>query len=268
LGAVLLILSTLLLTSLHRILNVPRGFQSDDVVVADVSLPTPRYQSAEQQSQFCRAVLDRVVALPGVLHAGAISTVPLGFERHHAPVIKEDSDRRPEEIATWSRVSADYFPTLRIQPLSGRLFRDGGEPDRVAVISQSAARALWPDQNPLGKRVAHSLAPEAFYRVIGVVPDVRAEGLDQPPARTIYRVFWQRPDTQFSIVIQTRLALKFLSRAVREAVWSVDSAIPVAEIHTLSSSVEKSVEQRRFQALLCLSSQGSQCCLRRLAFMA
>jgi putative ABC transport system permease protein len=250
LGTVLLILSALLLTSLHRILNVPRGFQTDDVVVAEVSLPTPEYQSPERQSQFCRAVLDRVVTLPGVLHAGAISTVPLGFERHYAPVIVENSDRRGEEMATWSRVSADYFSTLRIQPLSGRLFRDGGEPDLVAVISESTARALWPDQNPLGRRIAHLNTPEAFYRVVGVVPDVRAEGLDQPPSRTIYRLFWQRPDTQFSIVIQTRLAPKFLSRAVREAVWSVDSAIPVPEVHALSSNVDKSVEQRRFQALL------------------
>jgi putative ABC transport system permease protein len=153
-------------------------------------------------------------------------------------------------MATWSRVSADYLATLGIQPLAGRLFRDGGETDRVAVISESAARAFWPDQDPLGRRVAHSSTPDAFYRVIGVVRDVRADGLDRSPSRTIYRLFWQRPDTQFSIVMQTRLAPKFLSHAVREAVRSVDSGIPVSGIHALSMNIEKSVEQRRFQALL------------------
>lgn len=249
LGTVLLIMSTLLLTSLHRILNVPRGFQTDGVVVAEISLPPSQYQSPEQQSQFCRAVLDRVATLPGVLHAGAISTVPLGTERHYSPVIVEHSDLRGEEMATWSRVTAGYFSTVRIPPLSGRLFRDE-EPDRVAVISESAARTFWPDQDPIGRRVAHLNTPGDFYRVIGVVADVRAEGLDRPPSRTIYRLFQQRPDTQFSVVIQTSLAPKFLSRAVREAVWSVDSAIPVPEVHALSSNVEQSVEQRRFQALL------------------
>jgi predicted permease len=250
LGSVLLILSTLLLTSLHRILNVPRGFQTDGVVVTDVSLPPAIYQSPEQQSRFCRAVLDRVAIIPGVSHAGAISTLPLGFERHYSPAIIEHSGRPADDMATWSRISAGYFSTLGIQPLSGRLFRDGGETDRVAVISESAARAFWPDQDPIGRRIAHVSTPDAFYRVIGVVSDVRAEGLDRPPSRTIYRLLWQRPDTQFSIVMQTRLAPKFLSRAVREAVWSVDSAIPVPEVHAFSNNVESSVEQRRFQALL------------------
>jgi len=63
---------------------------------SDISLPMPKYQAGEKQAQFCQTVRERIASLPGILSAGAISTVPLGFERHSAPVVKEDSDRRPE----------------------------------------------------------------------------------------------------------------------------------------------------------------------------
>jgi putative ABC transport system permease protein len=139
---------------------------------------------------------------------------------------------------------------------SGRIFRDAGETERVVVVSQSAAGVIWPGENPLGKRLSKLVdRPGTYYRVVGVVGDVRSAGLDLAPTAAIYRSFTQTGGdgangTAFSIVIRTAIAPDTLAKSVRQGVWNVDPDIPVPEMRAMRDTIAKSVEPRQFQVSL------------------
>jgi len=120
------------------------------------------------------------------------------------------------------------------------------------VVSEAAARTVWPGEDPLGKRVAHPVNPARFFRVVGVVADLRAGGLDRPATPAIYRLFSQTSSaaTEFSMVIRAALPAAALSKPVRDAVWNIDPEVPVPEIRSMNDLVQKSVQERRFQTML------------------
>jgi putative ABC transport system permease protein len=146
-------------------------------------------------------------------------------------------------------VSADYFQTMRIPLRGGRLFRDG-EPEQVVVVSESAARALWGGDDPIGRRLTTDAIPRQWFRVVGVVGDVLSEGLDRAIAPAIYSPFWQNGKNQFAMAVRSALRPEALSKEVREAVWRVDPEIPMADVRPLPTLVSQSAQQRRLQAIL------------------
>lgn len=250
LGTVLVITAGLLLTSLHRVLNVPRGFESDNVLIFDIKLPAVKYNPLVEQVSFSRRVHDKIASVPGVTNVATASVLPLDFQRQTAPVIKEGSGLPPDQIVSWPRVSANYFSVLKIQLRQGRLFRDEGEQEPVAVVNESAARVLWPGEYPIGKRVAHVASPRTLLRVVGVVGDVRAAGLERPPSPLVYRAFWQRGGTEFSVVTRAGIESEALMSTIREVIRKIDPEVPAPELRTMSALVKSSVERRSFQAFL------------------
>jgi putative ABC transport system permease protein len=264
LGTVLVIGSGLLLISFHHVMNTPRGFDGHDILMADLVLPSPRYQAVEKQISFFRALRDTIASIPGAMNVAANTRLPLGFEDHDA-VTREGEETLCSDSAgcrmgssgqlpltvVWPSVSSEYFVAMRIPLRAGRLFRNDGETERVAVISESVARILWPTENPLGKRLIRPFEnPGVYWRVVGIVGDVRSGGLDRDPTPLIYRSYEQRGGGVFSLVVRTSIAPDALAKAVREAVGRVDADIPVPEIRTMPATIARSVQQRRFQASL------------------
>ena len=146
-------------------------------------------------------------------------------------------------------VSADYFRTMRIPLRAGRLFRDG-EPEQVVVVSESAARALFSGDDPIGRRITPDGIPHKWFRVIGVVGDVLSEGLDRAIAPAVYSPFWQYGKNQFAMAVRSALTPEALAKEVRAAVWRVDPEVPVADVRPMPTLVSQSAQQRRLQAIL------------------
>lgn len=204
LGTALLIVSGLLLTSFHHLINAPRGFESKDVMAVKIALPESRYSTLERQSLFCKEVLPRLSQIPGVDQPAVASIPPLSFERNTALYIREGAGEHAQGPVNWPRVSPTYFDLMHISLLTGRKFSEIGENENVAILSESAARALWPNQNPIGKRIAHEARPNLFFRIIGTVDDVRASGLSTLATPAVYRLFEQRGGTELSSMFHSR----------------------------------------------------------------
>jgi predicted permease len=153
LGTLLSIGSGLLLISLHRTMNAPKGFAGDHVLTSDFRLPQSKFQTVDAVERFFRGLHDELASAPGVAHIAAATILPLHAE-NFAPVVTANgvgTERRG--LVTWPAVSSGYFRAMDIPLREGRFFYER-ETDDVAVVSESAARMLWPGQNPIGKRIS------------------------------------------------------------------------------------------------------------------
>jgi putative ABC transport system permease protein len=254
LGTVLVIGSGLLLLSFHRVMNNPRGFDGHDVLIADLNLRSSRYQNLENQLSFFRGVHDELSSIPGVFRVAANTRPPLSGEPMFAVRVEglvKPFNELPASL--WPNVSAEYFAAMRIPLREGRLFRDAGETEPVAVVSESAARNIWPGQDPIGQRLNKSNEPRSDYsRVIGVVGDVLSHALDQAPTPTVYRPYTQRGGRPFvfSIVVQAAIGSQDLAAPFRAAVSRFDPGVPVPDLRPMPGEIGRSVQTRLFQASL------------------
>lgn len=252
LGTVLAIGSGLVLISFHRVMNMRTGFESEAVSLVNLSLPPTKYATVEQLNSFLVRANQGVAAIPGVSGVAGSTATPFNAGGRISPAVREgaeDNGTVSYVLVAWPTVSSDYFRTMKIPLRDGRLFRDG-ESEHVAVLSESAARAVFPGADPIGRRVTTDGTPHQWFRVIGVVGDVLAEGLDRAIAPAIYLPFWQYGRNQFAIAVRSALTPEALSKQVREAVWRVDPEIPVPEVRTMASLISQSAQQRRLQAIL------------------
>jgi predicted permease len=254
LGAVLVIGSGLLLRSFHNVMNAPRGFAGHDVLISDLDLPSERYRSIDKQASFFRRLREDLSSVPGVLHVAANTRLPLDSEAVY-PVFEENSAKELNELtlAGWPNVSSDYFDVMKIPLRAGRLFRDEGETEKVAVISESAARKMWPGQHPIGKRVRKSIdGVDDYSRVVGVVGDVLSSGLDRVSTPAVYRPYTQRGGrpSAVNLVIQASVPPAGLATSVRKAISHLDPDVPVMELRPMRDVIAGSVQMRRFQTSL------------------
>jgi putative ABC transport system permease protein len=153
-------------------------------------------------------------------------------------------------------VSPEYFHLLSIPLLRGRLFSDQDldTTPRVAVINQAAARAYWPNQDPLGKRVRLRLdsrealgsAEAPWTTIVGVIADARTESLADAAIPQIYRSVYQHPAKDLAIILRGQLDPRAISVQVREQIQSIDSQLPVFQAETLDEVLSTSLSVRRF----------------------
>ena len=264
LSVVLLVASGLLLESLANLRRVDPGFQSDQVLTAQIDVPDAKYADFARGTQFFRAVLERVRALPNVSSAGFTSALPftwksgMGGFLGMASFQPEGVVRLDIQYGALDRVvSPGYFESMRIRLLRGRLFdeHDGADAPSVAIINQTMARKFWPNEDALGKRFRFNLVGGSFrsFQIVGIVNDVKEMGLDEPPKEEMYFPYWQARGNYMVpsvLVVHTRGAPTSLASALREAVWSVDPDQPVSDIVPMDSILDREVAQRRVQAVL------------------
>lgn len=255
-AVVLLVGAGLLIRSVSELLSVPSGFDATNVLTARVWLPRPNdsadavYLDPARRLAFSREVLRRVRALPGVEAAAMSTQIPLGG--YNAPLFFEaegrnlaDQDVRP--VIQNFQVSPGYFDVMRIPVISGRAFnaldQPGGEP--VAMISASAARTIWGDETPIGKRVRFT-TQMPWLTIVGVAGDVRNRRLDEPPPPILYRSLEQSSGLSLSLVVRTPAPVAGLPAAIAREVRAVDADVPVYAVRTLNELVAGAVAERLF----------------------
>jgi len=249
LSATLLVTASLLAASFVRLMGVDKGYDIDRVISATMSLPATKYPEPAQRAAFYQRVLERFAALPGVQSTTLVSALPLQGESWIDIVVPE-GDSRPllEQPTTNVRfISPGYFRTLRVPLAEGRDFEERDRNRKVAVISAGLARKLWPGKSAVGRRLDDH---QGIMEVVGVTPDIRSTSLDQEPVNMLYHPYWERPQRVSALLVRTAMNPRGVAGTLRNAVWAIDSEVPVPEIRTLQQVMDQSVAQRRFQMLL------------------
>jgi putative ABC transport system permease protein len=257
LSTVLLVMAALLGLSFFRVTHVERGYVVDRVLAADVTLPRSRYQKDEQRALFHQRALDALEALPGVRSAGLISSLPLKAQVWGDAISKEgDTGPRAERpMAHYRFVSEHYFETMGVALLEGRFPTSGDRRRKVALVSESAARKVWPGEDVIGKLIRNDPRRE-WVEVIGVVADVRTETLDKEPPMMVYVPYWDGAYWQGGVwgnatyVVRTVQDPLTMANALRAAIHKLDPELPLANVLTMREILSESVSSRRFQTLL------------------
>jgi len=257
LAIILLVSAGLLLRSLRELQSVQPGFRPDHALSVQVALPDGTYGSEEKQSAFYRALLPRLAALPGVQHAAAGFPLPLSGNRYR---LAFQAEGQPAEVTQLPRanmafVSPDYFVTLGIPLRQGRVFdgRDGLGGDKVGLVNRSLADSIWPGQNAIGKRFTFDVPANSdsnWFRVVGVVGDVRHLELKEESGNQAYLPLFQSPSDEAALVIRTTGNPAGLATAVARAVREIDPGLPVAGVKTLDALLYDSVAEPRAQTFL------------------
>src|SRR5262245_33889820 len=211
LAVVLLIGAGLLIRSFANLLNVEPGFRAANLLTCRLTLPSPRYDDDARRAQFQVQVLQRLVESPGVESVGAINHLPMtDFDFGvWLQVEGRPGDRSQRKPSTpLGLVNQDYFRTLEIPLRMGRIFdeRDTAESPRVVILSEALARRLFPDENPIGKRVNMDREQTPVWNeVIGVVGAVRQE-LAQESQPMIYAPYRQRAPQRIMLAVRSAMA--------------------------------------------------------------
>jgi len=250
---VLLIGAGLALRSFLRLNQVDMGFEPRNLLTLRAILPDAKYPDIEKKRAFFDQALQRLEALPGVESAGAISGLPVNFQGGGS-TFQIEGRAEPNNVTPMTNhrvVSPDYFRTMKIQLVAGRVFnsqdRDGSEP--VAVISESLARASWPNESPIGKRVRWGAVNGPQMTIAGVVKDVKLHQLRRATPQ-LYMPHAQAPFAPYEIALRTKTDPLSLASAVRYEVWAVDKDIPIANVRTMEQVLAGSISRERFNALL------------------
>jgi predicted permease len=253
---VLLIGAGLMTRSFVRLVNVPLGFNQKNVLTLRVELPRSRYANGEQRKQFFAQLLERVKAIPGIQAAGAISQLPLsGYSMMGRFTIEgqpkpEPGKGKPMPIGI---VTSDYFHAMQIPLVQGRLFdsRDVEKMPEVAIVNESMARKFWPGENPIGKKIGAMCDEQALCRtVVGVVGDIRHEGLAHESQPEIYMPHQQIALPAMSLVLRTPGNPLADVATVRSQVRALDQGQPIALVQTLEEHVLQSILQPRLMMTL------------------
>jgi len=252
LSAACLVAGGLLLNSFVRLIHVDMGFQADHAVAIGLGLPGVRYPHTADRVRFVRSLLDRVQAVPEVAAAGISNRGPLSGEGSNLGIEVEGVNVPSVERPTvdYRLVTPGFFRAIGIPLVGGRLMAESDRDRAVSVVSAQAARRLWPDQNPIGRRFR--LGTDYWIEVIGVVGDVRST-LNKAPNLTVYLPYWQRDRSDFSLIVRTARDPASVAPSLRAAIHDLDPQLVVPQPRTLDGIVDASVRQRRFQLSLVLA---------------
>ena len=251
LSAALLVVAGLLMMSFVRVLGVDAGIRPDHVVTTQLTLPRKAYATKEAREAFYRKALDQVAAIPGVSSVGLTSQLPLEGETW-VDLIRRPGDNRPAaELPpiNFRFCSPEYFRAMGIPLVAGRSFTEADRTGKVAIISESTARLIWPHEDPVGQAFGRGLANgEPPMIVAGVVRDVSV-GLESRPVPTLY-LYWDAGEIPDYYMVVRQSGAATLAPMLRRAVWSVDRDVVVSGVRTMNDVLSASVAVRRFQLSL------------------
>ena len=241
--------------------RVEPGFDADGVLTARISLPEAKYQDKDRQALFFRQVLERVRALPGVAHAGAVSDLPFSGSRTSQSF---ELEGRPESSLTpnadYRKISPDYFRAMGIRLLSGREFTDGDAKDStpVAVVNDALARRFFAGEEAIGKRLVYQEnGREVAREIVGVVADLKHDDLAGERAPEVYVPHTQRPNSWMFLAVRGPADPAALAAPLRAAVREVDPNEPVHSVLTMRQRLDQSLAPQRFNALLLAAFAGA-----------
>jgi len=260
----------LLIRSSNNLDRVSPGFDFSDTLTARLALPHAAYPGEEKPAAAVARIVESLATRPGVAEAAASTRPPLIGDVDYGLRIEDREPSPGNRInARMQLVTPGYLETMRVPVRAGRTFTSAdrrGSP-RVMVVSETLAHRAWPDGQAIGKRIACCEGTNddpAWKEIVGVVADTKARGLAAPDLAEFYLPMDQAPSRAFeanggSITLVGRPAgirVESLTPLMREAVRSVDPALPLYDVATMAARVSASTAVTRFNRLL-LSSLGA-----------
>jgi putative ABC transport system permease protein len=269
LAVVLMVGAGLLLRTFWGLLQENPGFNPSRIVAANLNFPAPnnpdmdRYAKPEILNSFVRETVRRVSAIPGVDLASMTTDLPVTHLSRRRAVNIED---RPDEsgkglFSEITSVTPEYFKVLQASLVRGRYFTEDDDTGKqpVAIVDESTARTYWPDRDPIGRRLSMrpfrggGAANPPWCTVVGVIKDIKSDGLDQSGAPHIYRPIYQFPGPRslsLSVTVRTSLSATSLEPLIRREIQAVDPDLPVFNVRTMNEVIDGSLASRRFSAEL------------------
>jgi putative ABC transport system permease protein len=242
LAVVIVVCSALMIRSFVGITRANPGFQQQNVLVAELTLPATKYKSPAKFKAFYDQVLERVRALPQMTAVGADQQVPFGD--NCCSILQVTVVGRPAQDpgqvpgAQYSIVTPEYFDTMQISLAKGRNFSDADGPTTmpVVIINQEMARQFWPHADPIGQKLHFHADEDVDATIIGVAGNVKMHGaMNYHVEREMYVAFAQFPSREMGIVVRSAADRTTLASAIRSAIWSVDSEQPVSVVRPLEA---------------------------------
>jgi putative ABC transport system permease protein len=258
LAVVLLSAAGLMLTSVVKLSRVNPGFAADHLLTFRIALTGASYAQKPSRVGFADDVVQRLQALPGVRSASIVSSIPFGGSRGANGVEIEGRPRQPGDILIVDQryISPGYFQTMGIPIVSGRGFTpaDDGSGEPVTLINRTMADRFWPKQNPIDQRVRLGAGYDAgsWFRIVGVVDNVRHIALSREPVTEMYRPIAQTGVGVFTIVLKTIGDPAAIAPSARAVVQAVDRNMPVYDVRTMEDRIAGSFAQPRGTMLLLL----------------
>ena len=240
---VLLAVAGLLTRSLVRLQHANTGFDPDNVLTAELRLPSAKYDDSTKVELFMTAALERLRELPGVASVALIDAIPLSGNFGMMSYVAEGHAQPAgaEPVTQITNASDGYFRTMRIPQLAGRDFdsHDRVGSERVAIVNQAFASREWPGESAIGKSVRLIGPPDVNVRVVGVVGNVKQQTLSEHDSPQLYLDKMQASGIFASVAMRTLGDPDARGKALREAIWSVDPDQPVWKVRSMSALVRR-----------------------------
>ena len=256
LSVMLLIASGLLIRSFVHLQRVDPGFNASNVLTLELTMTGRKYAQPERVLETYRELWTNLASLPGATAAGGVSMLPVSQMYAWGPIVLEGR-QLPGGVSFVNvdqrTVGGRYFEVMQIPLLRGRLFteHDTRDAPRVVVIDDHMAHVLWPNEDPIGKRLrrggmdADAAAP--WLTVVGVVARIKQYTLDETDSRiAMYHPHTQAPSRAMNLVVRTTSDPAATSTAAVAAVRAVDADLPVYNVKTMRHRVDESLASRRF----------------------
>jgi predicted permease len=260
---VLMVGAGLLLRTFWGLLQENPGFNPVNLVTAETHLAEPNeikndpYTTPEAQSKFIRDVLRRMASVPGASASAITTNLPLSTAV--TPVVFMIEGHSVEDLAAAViAVSPDYFKAMQTPLMGGRFFDDQDEIGRqeVAIIDETTAKRFWPSEDPMGKRLR--VKPDStvpwltlpWMTVVGVTGIIKQDGLDVGSVLHIYTAIYQHPTKALSLLMRTPVPPASVESQIRAEIQSIDPALPVFDVRSMSEVIGESMAARRFSAEL------------------
>lgn len=258
LALVLLIGAGLMAKSFVRLRSVNPGFNPQDLFTMTVILPQQR--TLVQLKSFEHQTLQKLAGLPAASSITAVDWLPFGHADVESGFVAEGHVASPDEWLVTLRVavSPGYFQTMGIRLLRGREFATGDNESgpKVAIVSEAFAKRIWPDGNPLGKRVAFDEHPGSgdWYTVVGVVDDVKQRWLGEPARLALYQSYTQVANplylSQMVFIVRSRANPSLTASLMRDRLLEVDKDQPAYALETMQSLISRSFAEPRYESTL------------------
>ena len=256
LSLVLLVGAGLLVRSMYNLLHVDLGFNDDHLLTMRVRLSERKYDPAARR-RFYEECLERTGAVPGVRSAALAMSVPIrgaSWDRVFYAFDKPVPSRADLPQSDYIPVSRNYFETMGMRLLRGRSITatDRAESAPVVVINETLAQRIWPGEDPIGKRLkaGYPESDEPWREVIGLVNDVKFNGVERETSMQTYLPYSQEPRTGVGLVVRTHGNALAVAASVEEAIHSIDNDLTAYSIWTMDQLLGNSLSQRRLTLVL------------------
>ncbi len=257
LAMILLVAAGLLMRSFARLTAVQPGFQTENIVKAEVSLPRFRYPNPQQWTAFSNQLMTRLQSAPGLQNSAIAAPLPILDNAVTLPFVIAGNPPLPPgtvHLADYVAASPRYFHVMAIPLLRGRFFNADDSPSSppVALITEAFAHRYFPGQDPLGRHMLFGFPPygNVSREIVGVVADIHDVSLAKKLAPMLYVPFAQAPFWGGEIVVRSTLSASAIAGAIRAQTHSIDPNLPITGIESFPEAMRASVAQPRFRTAL------------------